>query len=336
MKICVVGAGAIGGLLGARFALSGQDVTLIDRGAHLAAIQKDGLKLIAQDGSEEVVRNIGARDSLTGLARQDLIVLAVKAHFLDGIAREIPALVDPQTTIMTCQNGIPWWYFQRHGGPHDGRRLRSLDPTGALEKNIDSSLIVGCVVYPAASVPEPRVIQHIEGDYFPVGELDGSESDRATRLHDLLVEAGFRSRILTDIRSEIWLKAWGNLSFNPISALTHATLESICRLTETRALAATMMREAQDIAESLGITFRHTIEKRIEGAEQVGSHKTSMLQDVELGRSLEIEALVGAVLELAKITETPTPSIEAIYACVKLLNKTMLLEGGGLRINNAA
>ena len=169
MKICVVGAGAIGGLLGARFARSGQDVTLIDRGPHLAAIQKDGLKLIAQDDSEEVVRNIEARDSLNGLDRQDLIILAVKAHFLDAIARQIPALVDPQTTVMTVQNGIPWWYFHRHGGPHDGRRLKTLDPAGVLEKNIASSLIVGCVVYPAAIVPEPCVIKHIEGDYFPIG-----------------------------------------------------------------------------------------------------------------------------------------------------------------------
>jgi len=336
VKICVVGAGAIGGLLGARLALSGHDVTVIDRGAHLAAIQKNGLTLIDLDGSERVARTVDARDSLDGLARQDLIILAVKAHFLDSIARQIPALADPRTTIMTVQNGIPWWYFHHHGGPHDGRRLRSVDPTGVLEKNIDSGLIVGGVVYPAAAVPEPGVIKHIEGDYFPVGELDGRESDRVKRLYDLLVGAGFRSRILDDIRSEIWLKAWGNLSFNPISALTHATLASICQMPETRKLAATMMREAQDIAETLGITFRHTIEKRIAGAEQVGAHKTSMLQDVELGRSLEIEALVGAVLELAEITGTPAPSIEAIYACVKLLNQTMLAEGGGLRISRAA
>ncbi len=336
MKICVVGAGAIGGLLGAKLALSNNDVTVIDRGAHLAAIQKNGLKLIALDGSEQVVPNLDARESLKGLPRQDLIILAVKAHFLESIARQVPALADPATTIMTVQNGIPWWYFHHHGGPYEGRRLRSLDPTGVLEKNIDSGLIVGCVVYPAADVPEPAVIRHIEGDYFPVGELDGRESDRVKRLHDLLVDAGFRSRILSDIRSEIWLKAWGNLSFNPISALTHATLASICRMPETRQLAATMMREAQDIAETLGITFRHTIEKRIAGAEQVGAHKTSMLQDVELGRSLEIEALVGAVLELAELTKTPAPSIQAVYACVKLLNQTMLLEGGGLRINNAA
>lgn len=336
MKICVVGAGAIGGLLGARFALAGHDVTVIDRGAHLAAIQKNGLKLIDLDGNELVARNVDARDSLDGVARQDLIVLAVKAHFLDSIAKRVPALADAETIIMTVQNGIPWWYFHRHGGPHDGRRLKSVDPTGALGKNIDSGLIVGCVAYPAAAVPEPGVIKHIEGDYFPVGELDGRESERTGHLYDLLVGAGFQSRILSDIRSEIWLKAWGNLSFNPISALTHATLASICQLPETRKLAATMMREAQDIAETLGITFRHTIEKRIAGAEQVGAHKTSMLQDVELGRSLEIEALVGAVLELAEITETPTPSIEAVYACVKLLNKIMLTEGGGLRINHAA
>jgi ketopantoate reductase len=334
VRICVVGAGAIGGLLGARLALAGHEVTVIDRGAHLAAIQKAGLKLIDLDGEELVAERVAARESLEGLARQDLIILAVKAHFLDAIAKQIPALVDADTAIVTVQNGIPWWYFHRHGGPHDGRRLRSVDPSGVLEKNIDSGRIVGCVVYPAAVVPEPGVIKHIEGDYFPVGELDGSESARVRRLYDLLVAAGFRSRILDDIRSEIWLKAWGNLSFNPISALTHATLAAICELPETRRLAATMMREAQDIAKTLGITFRHTIEKRIAGAEQVGAHKTSMLQDVELGRSLEIEALVGAVLELAQITETPAPSIEAVYACVKLLNKTMLAEGGGVRIGS--
>ncbi|MCK5362486.1 MAG: 2-dehydropantoate 2-reductase [Gammaproteobacteria bacterium] len=335
MKICVVGAGAIGGLLGARFARSGQDVTLIDRGPHLAAIQKDGLKLIAQDDSEAVVRNIEARDSLNGLGRQDLIVLAVKAHFLDAIARQIPALVDPETTIMTVQNGIPWWYFHRHGGPHDGRRLNTLDSTGVLEKKSDSSLIVGCVVYPAAIVPEPLVIKHIEGDYVPVGELDGGKSDRVGRLYDVLVDAGFRSRILSDIRSEIWLKAWGNLSFNPISALSHATLVAICQFPETRQLAADMMAEAQAVAEKLGITFRHTIEKRIAGAESVGAHKTSMLQDVEVGRSLETEALVGSILEMAEITGTPAPSIKAVYACVKLLNKVMLLEGAGVRVAKA-
>jgi ketopantoate reductase len=335
MKICIVGAGAIGGLMGAKFALAGEEVTLIDQGAHLAAIRKNGLKLIWQDGSEAVARDVAATDKLAEAGPQDLVILALKAHYLEQVARQIPALVGPETVIVTVQNGIPWWYFHKHGGPYDGHRLESLDPTGVLSKNIDGDRIIGCVVYPAADVPEPGVIHHVEGDRFPIGELDGRETARVQRLHDLLVEAGFRSRILDDIRSEIWLKAWGNLSFNPISALTHATLAEICQFRDTRELAAAMMAEAQAIAETLGVTFRHTIEKRIEGAESVGAHKTSMLQDVELGRSLEVEALMGAVLELGRLIEAPAPSIKAVYACVKLLNKIMLLKGAGVRVEAA-
>jgi 2-dehydropantoate 2-reductase len=191
------------------------------------------------------------------------------------------------------------------------------------------------VVYPAAALTEPGVIKHVEGDRFPIGELDGTVGARVQKLYDLLVAAGFRSRILDDIRSEVWLKAWGNLSFNPISALTHATLEDICTFKETRELAATMMAEAQVIGEKLGVTFRHTIEKRIEGAQSVGKHKTSMLQDVEAGRSLETEALIGAILEMGKLVEAPAPAIEAVYACVKLLNKTMLLEHAGVTLKKA-
>ncbi|MDH3597666.1 MAG: 2-dehydropantoate 2-reductase [Rhodospirillales bacterium] len=332
MKICIVGAGAIGGLMGARFALAGEEVTLVDQGAHLAAIRKNGLKLIWEDGSEAVARNVTATDKLAEAGPQDLVILALKAHYLEQVARQVPALMGPETVIVTVQNGIPWWYFHKHGGPHDGHRLESLDPTGVLSKNIDGDRIVGCVVYPAADVPEPGVIHHVEGDRFPIGELDGSESARVQGLYDLLVKAGFRSRVLDDIRSEIWLKAWGNLSFNPISALTHATLAEICQFRDTRDLAAAMMAESQAIAEALGITFRHTIEKRIAGAESVGAHKTSMLQDVELGRSLEVEALMGAVLELGGLTGIPAPSIKAVYACVKLLNKIMLLQGAGVRV----
>ncbi|MDJ0950147.1 MAG: 2-dehydropantoate 2-reductase [Alphaproteobacteria bacterium] len=336
MKICVVGAGAIGGLMGAKLALAGNEVTLVDQGPQLEAIQKEGLKLIWEDGGEHVVTDIAATDTLAEAGLQDLVILALKAHYLEQVAREVPALLGPETMIVTVQNGIPWWYFHRHGGPFDGHRLKSLDPGGVLEKHIDGDRIVGCVVYPAAAVVEPGVVRHVEGDRFPVGELDGTETPRVRTLKALLEQAGFRSRILDDIRSEIWLKAWGNLSFNPISALTHATMESICRFPETRRLAETMMREAQDIAHKLGITFRHTIEKRIEGAESVGAHKTSMLQDVELGRSLEVEALIGAILELGALSETPAPSIEAVYACVKLLNRTMLLEGAGVRVGEAA
>ena len=335
MRICVVGAGAIGGLMAAKLAAAGNPVTVIDQGAHLAAIREHGLKLIWEDGSEQVAR-VKAVDSAAAAGPQDLVVLAVKAHFLDQVVRDIEALLEPGTMIMTVQNGLPWWYFQKHGGPYDGHKLESLDPSGVLTRKIDPDRVLGCVVYPAAHVAAPGVIHHAEGDRFPIGELDGRETERAKWVHDVLVAAGLKSRILSDIRSEIWLKAWGNLSFNPISALTHATLVEICQFPETRALAADMMREAQAVAERLGIKFRHTIEKRIEGAESVGAHKTSMLQDVELGRSLETEALVGSILELAKLTETPAPAIQAVYACVKLLNKVMLTEGGGVRLSKAA
>ena len=336
MKICVVGAGAIGGLMGIKLALSGEEVTVIDQGAHLQAIQENGLKLIWQDGTEYVAEVAKATDKVEDAGVQDLIILSLKAHYLEQVAKQIPKITGPDTMIVTVQNGIPWWYFHNHGGEFDGRPIESLDPDGVLGKNIDADRIIGCVVYPAGAVSAPGVIHHVEGDRFPIGELDGSESERVRKLYDLLVNAGFRSRILDDIRSEIWLKAWGNLSFNPISALTHATLVDICQFRETRKLAETMMAETQAIAEKLGITFRHTIEKRIAGAESVGAHKTSMLQDVEAGRSLETEALIGAILELGKMTETPAPAIEAIYACVKLLNKVMLLEGAGVRVSDAA
>jgi 2-dehydropantoate 2-reductase len=259
-------------------------------------------------------------------------VLAVKAHFLDQVVKDIDHLLGPDTMVMTVQNGLPWWYFQRLGGKYENRKLESLDPTGILAGKIDAGRIVGCVVYPAAAVTAPGVIHHVEGDRLPVGELDGSESERVKRVHDVLVKAGLKSRVLKDIRSEIWLKALGNLSFNPISALTHATLVDICRFPETRHLAARMMEEAEAIAKKLGVTLRVSIEKRIQGAESVGAHKTSMLQDVEAGRSLETEALIGSILEMARLTDTPAPAIESVYALVKLLNKVMLVEGGGVKL----
>ncbi len=335
MKICVVGAGAIGGLMAVKLAQAGEDVTVIDQGTHLATIQQNGLKLIWEDGQETTVQ-VKAVAKAEDAGPQDLIILALKAHFLDQVAKDIHHLQHSDTVIVTVQNGIPWWYFHKHGSKFDGQRITSLDPSGVLTKHIDGDRIIGCVVYPAAAVSAPGVITHVEGDRFPIGELDGTESERVKALYDVLVKAGFRSRILDDIRSEIWLKAWGNLSFNPISALTHATLVDICQFPETRDLAADMMREAQEIGEKLGAHFRHTIEKRIAGAESVGAHKTSMLQDVEAGRSLETEALIGAILEFGEMTETPAPSIKAVYACVKLLNKVMLLEGAGVRVSSAA
>ena len=335
MKICVIGAGAIGGMMAVKFGLSGEDVTVIARGPKLEAIRKNGFKLIWEDGTEHVAE-VKATDKIGEVGPQDIIILAVKAHHLDQVAREVPSMVGDDTMIVTVQNGIPWWYFHCHGGAFENHRLETLDPDGVLEKNIDGDKIIGCIAYPAATVEAPGVIHHVEGDRFPIGELDGSESERVQVLQDVFVNAGFRSRVLDDLRCEIWLKAWGNLSFNPISALTHATLVDICQFPETRKLAESMMGEAQTVAEKLGITFRHTIEKRIAGAEGVGAHKTSMLQDVEAGRALETEALIGAILELSRITETPSPSIETVYACVKLLNKVMLLEGAGVRVNTAA
>ena len=334
IRVCVVGAGAIGGLVAAKLALAGNDVTVVDMGAHLAAIQAKGLTLEWHDGKVETAK-VKAVEKAADAGKQDLVVLAVKAHYLDQVVRDIDALLGPETMVMTVQNGLPWWYFQRLGGKYDNKKLESLDPTGILTKKIDAARIVGCVVYPAAAVTAPGVIHHVEGDRFPIGELDGKETERVKRLHDVLVKAGLKSRVLKDIRSEIWLKAWGNLSFNPISALTHATLVDICQFPETRHLAARMMEEAEAIAKKLGVSFRVSIEKRIAGAESVGAHKTSMLQDVEAGRSLETEALIGSILEMARLTDTPAPAIESVYALVKLLNKVMLLKGGGVRVEKA-
>ena len=326
MKICVVGAGSIGGLLGGKLALAGEDVTLIARGKHLEAIQKNGLRINYQDGSSEVAGGVPATSDMRSCGPQDLVVLGLKAHQIAPVVDDIRTLFGPDTMVLTTQNGLPWWYFQRHGGEFDGYRIETLDPDGRLTDGIEAHRIIGCIAYPAATITSPGVIRHIEGSRFPVGELDGCESQRVQRVSETLIGAGFKSPVLDDIRSEIWLKAWGNLSFNPISALCHATLVDICRFEPTRELAARMMTEAQSIAEKLGVTFRVPLEKRIAGAEKVGKHKTSMLQDVEAGRALETEALIGAVLELGRLTGTPTPYIDAIYAAVKLLGRTIEAE----------
>jgi ketopantoate reductase len=319
MKVCVVGAGAIGGLLAVKLALAGETVSVIDRGPHLAAIRSKGLQLHWHDGTIWKA-NVKAFDKAADAGEQDLIVLGVKAYDLHRVAQDIHHLLGPDTIVMTVQNGIPWWYFHKEGGGFDGRRLETLDPSGLLSEAIHADRILGCVAYPAAALSAPGVVEHVEGERFPVGELDGRESERATRISDALIKAGLKSRVLTDIRAEIWLKAWGSLTFNPISALSHATMAGICRFPETRRLAVAMMTEAEVIASKLGITFRHTIEQRVEGAEKVGEHKTSMLQDLEAGKPLENEALIGAILEMGRLTDTPTPVIESVYALVKLLD----------------
>ncbi|HYA37653.1 MAG TPA: 2-dehydropantoate 2-reductase [Candidatus Methylomirabilis sp.] len=336
MKICVVGAGAIGGLMGAKLALAGEEVTLIARGAHLEAMRQNGLKLIEEDGFEHVAKNVKATSKLSEAGKQDLVILALKAHQVESIAKEIPALFHDKTAVVTTQNGIPWWYFQKLGGEYEGRRVETVDPHGTLMASIEVERILGCVVYPAAEIVSPGVIKLIEGNRFPVGELDGSETERVKNITATFTKAGFKSPVLKDIRSEIWLKLWGNLSFNPISALTHSTLVDICQFPLTRQLAADMMTEAQTIANKLGVEFRVSLEKRIAGAEKVGKHKTSMLQDIEIGRAIEIDALVGAVIELGRLTQTPTPHIDSVYACVKLLAKTLGEEKGKLKIEKVS
>ena len=324
MKICVIGAGAIGGLLGVKLALAGEEVTFVERHeAHLSAINERGLALEGHDGARLIAKNVRATADIAAPGPQDLVIVAVKAHQIPQVAAGMQHLLGPKTMVMTVQNGIPWWYFQKTNGEFAGRRIEACDPDGEIERHIDPDRIIGCVVYPAGEVSAPGVIKHVEGDRFSIGELDGTKSERVEALAQTLIKAGFKSFVLEDIRSEIWLKLWGNLSFNPISSLTHATLVDICRFPLTRDLAAKIMEEAQTIANKLGVTFRHTIEKRIAGAESVGKHKTSMLQDVEAGRPLEVEALVGAVVELGRLTGTPTPHIDAVYACTKLLTKTM-------------
>jgi 2-dehydropantoate 2-reductase len=323
MNIGIVGAGAIGGMLAVRLALSGQSVTVVDLGAHLDAIKARGLKLVRADGSEEIATNLRASASCAEAGVQDLVFLAVKANQIAGLAADMGALFHQDTIVVPIQNGLPWWYFQNFNGPHGGYRLKTADPTGVIEANIASRRIIGCVVYPAGEIIAPGVIKHVEGDRYPVGELDGANTARVKMVSDALVAAALKSPVLEDIRSEIWLKLWGNMSFNPISALTHATLVDICQEPATRALAADMMLEAQAIGERLGAKFRVPLEKRIAGAEKVGKHKTSTLQDVEAGRRIEIDALIGSVIELGELTGVATPAIRAIYALMKLLDKTM-------------
>jgi 2-dehydropantoate 2-reductase len=333
MKIAVIGAGAIGGLVGAKLALAGEDVTFIVRGDNLAAISERGIRLVACDGSQQIARNVVATDRYDEAGPQDIVILAMKAHQLEAVALDVPKLFGPETVVVTMQNGIPYWYFHRHGGVLEGTIVRSVDPEGVVSARIPAARVLGCVVYPASELVAPGVVRHIEGDRFPVGELDGSTSARVQRVSDCFTAAGFKAPVLDNIRAEMWLKLWGNLSFNPISGLSHSTLADICRFPPSRELAAEMMREAQAVAHKLGIEFRVTLEKRIAGAEKVGRHKTSMLQDIEAGRAPEIDALVGAVIELARLTETPTPHIDTVYSLVKLLARTMAHEGARVRMH---
>jgi 2-dehydropantoate 2-reductase len=333
MKIAIVGAGAIGGLLGARLSAAGEEVTFIARNKNLSAIQANGFKLLLEDGGELLAPSAKAVQNMPDAGIQDVIFLTVKAHQVRELLPDLLAMIGKHTMLVTMINGIPWWYFQKYEGHHAGTTLNSVDPDGEIAKHIDPACIIGSIVYPAAELIAPGVVRVIEGNRFTLGELDGSRSERIEALSQVMIRAGFKAPVSKDIRGEIWLKLWGNLSFNPISALTHATLEDICTFEPSRELAANMMREAQTVAEKLGVAFKVSLDKRIAGAQAVGAHKTSMLQDVENGRALELNALVGSVVELGRITGTPTPTIDAIYAVTRLLAHTLAAQRGKLQIS---
>jgi len=332
MRITIVGAGAIGGYLGTRLALAGESVTFIARNRNLEAINANGFRLLLPDGTEQHTRALRAVRDPAEAGEQDAVLLTTKAHQVRELLPGLRALLGPQTSVVTMINGVPWWYFQRLGGPYDGRTLASVDPDGALAAGFEPERLIGAIVYPAAELVEPGVVRVVEGNRFTLGELDGQRTPRIEALAKALMAAGFKAPVARDIRSEMWVKLWGNCSFNPISALTHATLEDICRFPPGRELVTRMMAEARAVGQALGVEFKLSLEQRIAGAEAVGAHKTSMLQDVEHGRPLELEALVGSVVELGRITGTPTPTIDAIYWATALLGKTLGGRGGRLEV----
>ncbi len=320
MKICIFGAGAIGGYMGVKLAHAGADVSLVARGPHLAAMQQNGLTLI-EESSESNVR-VRASDDPADLGVQDYVIVTLKAHSVPALVPKMAPLIGENTTIVSGVNGVPWWYFHKVGGDLEGTRLASVDPGNAQWDGFGPDRVLGCVVYPAAEVIEPGVIKHIEGNRFSLGEPDGSKSERAVALSKALMAAGLKAPVRPKLRDEIWVKLWGNLSFNPISALTHATLDVLCTDPGTRAVARAMMVEAQQIAEKLGVKFPIDVERRIDGGAAVGAHRTSMWQDLDQGRPMEIDALVKSVQELGTLTSTPTPTINTVLALVQLRAKS--------------
>jgi 2-dehydropantoate 2-reductase len=321
-RFAIIGGGATGGFLGAHLARAAYEVTLIARGAHLEAIRRSGLVVKCHDGSS-IKASPDATDQIEAVADADVVFLTVKAHSISAIAPSLGAALRPGATLISAQNGVPWWYFHRHGGPLDGTHLTSADPDGLVARHIDSDQVVGCIVYPSTAVIRPGVIEHIEGTRFSLGEPGrGGESERCRVVASALVEAGLEAPIRTDIREELWLKLLGNAAFNPISALTRGTLADITTLPETRELAILVMQEVDQVARSLGIEIERGVERRIRGASRVGPHKTSMLQDVEQKRPLEIDALLTAVLELGGLLQLDLPHLRTLQACCKLLNQT--------------
>ena len=315
MKICVFGAGAIGGYMGAKLAQAGADVSLVARGPHLAAMQANGLRLAEESG--EITVPVRAEEDPAALGEQDYVIVTLKAHSVPPVVGRMAPLIGENTTVVSGVNGVPWWYFHKHGGDLEGTRLASVDPGNVQWDGFGPDRVLGCVVYPAAEVVQPGVVKHIEGNRFSLGEPDGSKSDRALDLSKALSAAGLKAPVRPRLRDEIWVKLWGNLSFNPISALTHGTLDVLCTEPGTRGIARAMMVEAQEIAETLGVKFPIDVDRRIDGGAAVGAHRTSMLQDLDAGRPMEIDALVGSVQELGRIVGVTTPTIDMVLALVQ-------------------
>jgi 2-dehydropantoate 2-reductase len=315
MKVCIFGAGAIGGYLGVQFAQAGADVSLVARGAHLEAMRKNGVRLLKDD--QEIVAHPTCTNDPAELGVQDYVIVGLKGHQLSSAVESMQPLLGNDTSIVTAVNGIPYWYFYRHGGKLEGSTLESVDPGGRQWGELRPERAIGCVVYPATEVVEPGVIRHVYGDKFPVGEPSGERTERVEKISKVFEAAGLKAPVLDNIRDEIWLKLWGNVSFNPISALTHATLDVITTDPGTRAVAKAMMVEAKEIADQQGIGFRVDVERRIEGARKVGAHKTSMLQDLERGRPMEIDPLVTVVQEMGRLQGVPTPTIDVVLALIQ-------------------
>ena len=320
MKLCVFGAGAIGGLMAAKLAAQrekggGAEVTVIARGPHLAAMQSKGLTLRSE--GQEITVPVRAVASAAEAGPQDYVVVTLKAHSLPGAAQQMQPLLGPETAIVSAVNGIPWWYFHQLPAPWQGRIVESVDPGGVVSRLLPPERAIGCIVYPAAEVPEPGVIEHTYGDRFTLGEPDGSRTPRIAALSEALIAAGFKAPVRPKIRDELWVKLWGNMAFNPISALTTATLDVLIADDGQRGIARAMMLEGQAVAEKLGIRFAIDVDKRIAGGAEVGAHKTSMLQDLERGRPMEIDALLGSVVELAELVEVPVPTSRTVLALVR-------------------
>ena len=319
MRIAIAGAGAIGGYIGAKLARAGADVVLFARGPHLRAMQERGLRVVSDEGGFEVKPQ--ATGDLAALAGSDVIVLGVKAHSLSTLAPQLRPLFGPDTVVVSTQNGIPWWYFQNYPGELNGLHLERVDPGGAIASAIEPERVIGSLAYFSTDIVEPGVIHHTEGNRLSLGEPSGARTDRVKALAATLIGAGLRAPVTTRFRHEIWVKLLGNVAFNPISALTGGTLEELVRHPETSIVIRQIMAETEAVAAKLGIELPISVDQRMAGAEKVGAHKTSMLQDLEAGRPLELEPIVGATVELGERLGVAMPATRAVYACVKLMDQ---------------